>query len=731
MPSRTSFTPPGAVAVVSTGAISFLVSALLDWSIGWRLLAMTLAVGAVVALLTLRPLARLVYPRLTTLSPTLSGWLKRTVEEEHTPTQKAVWLGSAGGAAILSFGVLLFGPGGLTDVSLAGLALSCAGIFAYYASKMCPRRSRRGLAALALAGWFVSLSANFVANAAGGSDAGASRAGPVAPDRALRRDIAEFERAVERGDSNSFFESKGPLRFAKWSADAEHGIAMAQYFTACCLYDGFGVPRNPAAAVPWLQRAAGQDCSYAMVFLGFLYYHGLGGLERNHEHAAALYRSAAGLGNRAGMNYLGSLFRYGEGGLSPDGKPDLREAVRWYERSADLGLALAMRNLAEIYTEGAPPDIPTDAKRGATWYARAAKAGDRESEGILAGRPLAEAIEAYAAAGGSTRERARALKRVESAAARLDRLSMEAHVGMLSDWRMRSAAEKLGADGDPVRVIHDRLVERAIELFRGAPGSRRQRSLASFTWAVTPMVIRWHEAGQASRIASMWNDCLSNVSWSELTWGERDQLIRMLRACVLSLLKAGQRPEAEGQLDAAVELADSILAERPWDWYLKSNTISLCFDAAQAIHDLGDGVRAQRALSRAWQLQGERYGRPDLAARYAGRLPLRGAVPAGAGEADKKFFQLFDNETQKGERPLKKISVDVDFGGEIVPYNVYFIPGPNGYAEVLDQFRWVRDYRGGRIPDDTLGTFQQLHRRSIETRREFYDLCVERFGSTP
>lgn len=733
MPNRTSFTPSGAVAVVSTGAISFLVSALLDWSIGWRLLAMTLAIGAVVALLTLRPLARMLYPRLATLSPTLSGWLKRTVEEEHTPTQKAVWLGSAGGAAILCFGVLLFGPGGLTDVSLAGLALSCAGIFAYYASKMCPRRSRRGLASLALAGWFVSLSANFVANAAGGPDAGASRGGAAAPDRALRRDIAEFERAVERGDSNSFFEAKGPLRFAQWSADAERGIAMAQYFTAWCLYYGCGVPANPPAAVPWVQRAAGQDCADAMVFLGYLYDFGLAGIVEDDQHAAALYRSAAELNNRAGMNNLGVMYRYGLGGVTPDGRPDIREAIRWYERAADLGLAMAMRNLGEIHADGVPPVVRKDPRRGERWYARAASAGDLQSQGVLTGLPMIEAIEAYAAAGGDTRERARALKRFEAAAARVDALGMEAHVGMLSYWRMTNAVAKLNDVplDDPVRAAHARMLERAIELYRGAPRSQRQRALDGFTRITLDIVVRWHATGQHERVADFYEGCLADLSFADLVRGERDALILQLRACILSLYHVGRRPEARRLLDVTLDLIDRILADRPWDWYVKTREGAVCFDAAKVIHDLGDRAGAQPLLMRAWTMHAKVVGQPDIPARYAGRLPLKGGVPPGVTAVDRLFFESYDDVRKPGEPVMKRISVELDFDGVAHPFDLYIVSGPNAYAEAQDQLRWAVEYRGATIPERTSAWLREVQNEAIASRRAFQEVCLERIGPTP
>jgi localization factor PodJL len=54
--------------------------------------------------------------------------------------------------------------------------------------------------------------------------------------------------------------------------------------------------------------------------------------------------------------------------------PDMPTAVRWYERSADAGLAPAQYRLGSIYEKGL--GVPRDLAKAQDWYRRAAEAGN-------------------------------------------------------------------------------------------------------------------------------------------------------------------------------------------------------------------------------------------------------------------------------------------------------------------------------------------------------------------
>jgi hypothetical protein len=95
-----------------------------------------------------------------------------------------------------------------------------------------------------------------------------------------------------------------------WLAAAERGDARGQFFYARWLRDSSAGPRDPTAAVPYLERAALAGQADAQHMLATFYRDGTG-VVRDSERAKALYDQAARQNHAASMFNLADLLRNG------------------------------------------------------------------------------------------------------------------------------------------------------------------------------------------------------------------------------------------------------------------------------------------------------------------------------------------------------------------------------------------------------------------------------------
>lgn len=110
---------------------------------------------------------------------------------------------------------------------------------------------------------------------------------------------------------------------------AEDGDADAQFRVARnLLYEAMGDKRKAATALDWLQRAAANGSTAAMVHLGRLYRNGVGALQ-NFDLSGHWIERAAVAGDPEGMLELGRLYRDGVGF-----EHDLMLAYVWFNRAA-------------------------------------------------------------------------------------------------------------------------------------------------------------------------------------------------------------------------------------------------------------------------------------------------------------------------------------------------------------------------------------------------------------
>lgn len=130
------------------------------------------------------------------------------------------------------------------------------------------------------------------------------------------------------------------------------------------------VKKDHAEAVRWYTVNADKGEAKAQNIIGFMYLMGKG-IPKDCEKAKFWLMSSAELGNADAMFHLADAYYQGINGF----KPDLKNALKWYEASAAAGHSEAQHDLAVICTTMRRPDF----KKAATLFAKAADQGEKDS----------------------------------------------------------------------------------------------------------------------------------------------------------------------------------------------------------------------------------------------------------------------------------------------------------------------------------------------------------------
>ncbi len=181
------------------------------------------------------------------------------------------------------------------------------------------------------------------------------------------------------------------------------GDAKAMTGLALFYLNGADAKKHGAETVKWLQKAADLGDVSAMVYLGVCYFYG-NGVPENRTETLKWATMAAKQGDTSGLRLAGdhywnkllneknwhSIYQNFDSGAK-QANTDKTLAIRWYEKAADFGDAVAMSRLGDYYNDG--PYVSTfdpfqtlqqdKSKRDATkclaWYRKAAECGDTHS----------------------------------------------------------------------------------------------------------------------------------------------------------------------------------------------------------------------------------------------------------------------------------------------------------------------------------------------------------------
>ena len=165
----------------------------------------------------------------------------------------------------------------------------------------------------------------------------------------LRRDAEDCARVM--GSDSKLQEYLGkaaPERVAEWRRSADLGAPESQWLLGECSRLGIGTPKDEAAGLRLLAKAA--EAGYIPAILELAHMHAGHRddsgqrVARNDAEALRLYRKAADLGDVRAMFFVGTMYQHGKGTA-----PYEAEADRWFRKAAELGHSLAILALSMRY----------------------------------------------------------------------------------------------------------------------------------------------------------------------------------------------------------------------------------------------------------------------------------------------------------------------------------------------------------------------------------------------
>jgi TPR repeat protein len=135
-----------------------------------------------------------------------------------------------------------------------------------------------------------------------------------------------------------------------------------------------------------LAKTANGGCGEAAWTLARHFFYGTGGVEKNEELERQWLEKGAELGDvNAQVNF----------GMMLDDEGDYEGARKWWELAAAQGNAIAMSNIAQLYSNG--EGVEKNKSTAAEWFLKAASTGDREAQ-LNYGLFLDDEMGQYAAA---------------------------------------------------------------------------------------------------------------------------------------------------------------------------------------------------------------------------------------------------------------------------------------------------------------------------------------------
>ncbi|WP_343519233.1 SEL1-like repeat protein [Sphingomonas sp.] len=189
-------------------------------------------------------------------------------------------------------------------------------------------------------------------------------------------------------DQGRYAESLEWFQKAERKLPYESGGDEAALFVGKLYLQGLGAQSDPAKGVEWLKKAATMPFNAtrdmpifdpaqpemntavgeAAVMLGNIYRRGFGPIPRNPAEARKWYQRAYDVGHIAAAKAMGDLY------FSGTGMPrNARQAANWYRKGAQFGHATAQFALAELLYDG-DEGVAQDKKAAFTWYKAAARA---------------------------------------------------------------------------------------------------------------------------------------------------------------------------------------------------------------------------------------------------------------------------------------------------------------------------------------------------------------------
>ncbi|MEK6258765.1 MAG: DUF2610 domain-containing protein [Planctomycetota bacterium] len=296
---------------------------------------------------------------------------------------------------------------------------------------------------------------------------------------------------------------------------------------------------------------------------------------------------------------------------------------------------------------------------------------------------------------------------------------------VIQNYEIRSSLEKLQSK-DPVAQIHEQMVDQYLQLYSRSTLDTRAALIATAVRLSSARTTNWYTAKDYAKINEFWDLHYAGLPIKALTSGEQSDLVVQLKMMASSLFLNGRQADATQLWNDVFALCDAIIADRPWDFYVRQNMFGLCFEAAKLLDEKKETVAAQQWLRRGWEKYKEFAGNDIDLDKYAS-LPLKGAVPDEISGNDAAFFAALKPKDQEETSTMKSFTIPCDIGGVKFPFYVFIVAGRNGHQRLLDQFRWLAEYRGGTISKEVLDVFERLHNQADSANVDYCEYYIREF----
>lgn len=179
----------GVAAVLTTGA--------LNWPIALRIGAAASAAVITVLLMTARLWGPWLYRFLQRRTPSIAAMFWHLCLDKHNPVLKRRVLTACTLAVAASFALYAIAPGA-RQWALVAITMALGALLGYLGLKCCRNRDGKGKVFAAIAGYLLSLSANYLADATARDQTGRTLASIMTVLEDIRRDVRETKGMVEQ-----------------------------------------------------------------------------------------------------------------------------------------------------------------------------------------------------------------------------------------------------------------------------------------------------------------------------------------------------------------------------------------------------------------------------------------------------------------------------------------------------------------------------------------------------
>ncbi len=134
-----------------------------------------------------------------------------------------------------------------------------------------------------------------------------------------------------------------------------------------------GLESYSEAEVELVRRHAKLGVGNAQLYFGNCFYYGVHGLEQNYKEALKWFQKAAEQGLADAQNNAGVIYQHGLGV-----EQNYKEAMKWYAKAAEQGNADGQNNVGFFLQEG--HGVEQNYKEAMKWYAKAAGQGNADGQ---------------------------------------------------------------------------------------------------------------------------------------------------------------------------------------------------------------------------------------------------------------------------------------------------------------------------------------------------------------